>query len=56
MLLDIIDDWIAHDGSFLSTYDGRIRLWVDRYSSLRIPSFTERFRRSLHGNNIERKE
>ena len=40
-LLDMIYDWIETEGSFLSTYNGRVRLWIDPNVPLRILSFFE---------------
>ena len=40
-ILQMVADWIVADGSFLSAYGGRMRLWIDPNIPLRIPSFFE---------------
>ena len=40
-LLDMIDDWRETEGNFMSTYKGRVRLWIDLNVPLRISSFFE---------------
>ena len=37
--LQSIAEWIKTERSFLSMYDGRVRLWIDRDVPLHISSF-----------------
>ena len=37
--LQNIAEWIKTERSFLSMYDGRVRLWIDQDVPLRISSF-----------------
>ena len=40
-LLATIQDWLTNDGTFLYTYNGRIRLRADPHCPLEITSFSE---------------
>ena len=40
-LLDVIQDWVTMDGTFLYTYHGRIRLGLDPLCPLEVISFSQ---------------
>ena len=40
-MLAVIQDWILNDGTFLFTYNGKVRLGLDKDCPLEITSFSQ---------------